>query len=616
MVAADQLSKMKKEIHAPTVIGTRVKLERDGNEWLGKCPFHEDRTPSFKVWKDDTGTWLYKCFPCSANGNVFQFFERLDKIPFGAAVEKVLSISGWEEGKEAVEQVFSPMEGDKKYRTFPLSAISQAETALWLSEEAGKWFSDRGISTPDGLHLGFIQSAKAVSPDHPWVDKGWIVIPTIQNDMITCLKYRSLVAKKSEDGKISGILRGPKMATSLYNLQACQPFDDCFLVEGEPDVWALTQAGYASVGLPSAEYVPTGPERDVLVKANRIFLAGDMDTPGQTAMRKLWSELRDRTYLLEWPSGCKDANDTLLKECGGDTEKFQELIEKLKIEALEKPMQFMYDLKHSMKSMDKTNPFDDPRRLRFPWPIIDMWTPIVPGDVMTLFATESKTGKTAWLMNVLLHNALNYNRVVVNYSAELQPAAYARRAAAYLSCKDRNNLAPEDFDHAIKRVGEARFYNGYQPKASYKTVVDLLVAAKKRLGADIFVIDHLHFLTRGTKDEASAVSEAMRLLKDFAFDYGVIVIVVGQPRKMASNQRGREATAQDAKSSEAFGSDASQLFILHRDRLRDQLEGEPIFSPITKVKLDYSRESETKFTNLFFEGATCSFRQMTEQEKS
>lgn len=229
---------------------------------------------------------------------------------------------------------------------------------------------------------------------------------------------------------------------------------------------------------------------------------------------------------------------------------------------------------------------------------------------MTLFATESKTGKSTLLMNILLHNATLYGKVVVNYSAEIMPPEYARRVTAYLTRKDRLHLTSADYDEAIKRLGDARFFNGYMPGANYKTVIELLVAAKKRLGADIFVIDHIHFLTRGTRDENSALSEAMRLLKDFAFDYNVIVIVVGQPRKMASNQRGREATAQDAKSSEAFGSDASQVFILHRDRLKDQDEGDPIFSPITKVKLDYSRESETKFTTLHFDGASCTFYPM------
>ena len=605
-----QLKQWKDEINAALILRSRIKLAKEGAEYTGLCPFHEEKTGSFKIYKKD-GWWQCHCHgACGKTWNVFQVIQHTDNLSFEAAVDKVLLEAKWEEGKEVVDSVFVPaMDAEKKFVTYPLSRLEAAEKAL-PGSVGERWLENRGITleTAKTLHIGFIGDLRAINPNHPWVAEGWLAIPTIQDDQITCLKYRSVKGKKTEQGK-SGILRAPNMATSLYNLQMVTPLDDCFLCEGEPDVAVLTQAGYAACGLPSAEYVPTPAERDVLVRANRIFLAGDMDSPGQAAMRKLWGEFRERSYLIEWPTGCKDANDALLKVCGGDTEKFQELVERLKSEALERPMQFMYDLKHSIKRMDKTNPLDDPARLHMPWPAMDRWTAIVPGDIMCLFATESKTGKSTWLMNILLHNAIKYGKVVVNYSAELSPAQYARRVVSHLVRKDRENLTQADFDEAFYRIGEARFYNGYQPKANYKTVIDLLVAAKKRLGADIFVIDHLHFLTRGTKDEAQAVSEAMRLLKDFAFDYNVVVVVVGQPRKMPSNQRAREATAQDAKSSEAFGSDASQVFIMHRDRT-SMVEGEPIFSPVTKIKLDYSRESATKFMNLMFEGPICTFYEM------
>lgn len=602
-----QIEQIKREVDAIKVIGTRIKLERAGREALALCPFHEEKTASFKVYRKEN-TWLWHCFGCSASGNVIQFIERYDRIPFGAAIEKVLSISGWVLGKNQVENVFAPvLEKTQTAKTMSMADLQMGIAALQSHQDARKWLGTRFITleTAASFKLTLIEK---LDSKHPWAGMGWIGIPTITDGVVTCYKYRSLVAKKSEDGKITGILRQSGMQTSLYNLEACTGFDDVFLTEGEVDVWTMAQAGLCAVGLPSSEYIPSPAERDKLIQANRIFLAGDADEPGQKAMRKLWSEFRERVYLISWPQGCKDANDALVKECGGDNAKFQELVERLKLDALEKPMPFMYDLKQTLKTSRKGPPLENPDRLRFPWANIDSWTPVVPGDVMTLFATESKTGKSSWLMNILLLNAIKYDKIVVNYSCEIMPPEYARRAVASLTNKDRDHLTDENYDEAVKKLGDAQFFNGYQPKANYKSVVELLEAAKKRLGAHIFVVDHLHFLTRGSdSNENARVSEAMRLLKDFAFDYGVIVIVVGQPRKMDRNSRGREATAQDAKSSEAFGSDASQVFILHRDRVADQKEGDPIFSPVTKVKLDYSRESETKVTSLWFEGKTCTF---------
>ena len=536
-----------------------------------------------------------------------QFIERFDKIPTGAALEKAKRELKWDSDGEAVDAVFTDtFAATKKKTTFPLEKHAAAEALLQTSPIAKKWLDSRGISlkTAKDLHWGFVQDLSAVNPAHPWVKDGWISMPYLDGLTIKAVKFRSLVSKK--DCKTQGILQAPDMDTVLYNLDAVSSFDDVFLCEGEPDCAVITEAGYNCVSYPSAGYTPASPERDALIRAPRRFLAGDMDTEGQKAMRKIWDDLPQGTYLIQWPAGCKDANDALLKHCKGDKAQFQILLEALKVEALGRPMDYMHDLRSSIQVMDKTNPMDNPARLRFPWANIDMWTPIVPGDVMALFATESKMGKTTWLMNILLHNAIYHGKVVINYSAELLHEQYARRAVAYLTNTDRGKLEAEHYAKARAILKDVRFYNGYKPKATYQDVIDLLGAAKKRLGADIIVIDHIHFLTRGTKDETQAVADAMRRLKDLAFDSNVVVIVVGQPRKMQQGRR-QEATAQDAKYSEAFGSDSSQVFILHRERRGETAEGEAIFSSLTKVKLDYSRESETRVAFLNFEGGNCKF---------
>jgi replicative DNA helicase len=347
--------------------------------------------------------------------------------------------------------------------------------------------------------------------------------------------------------------------------------------------------------------------KDSLKLATRIYLAGDMDVPGQDTMHKIWSELRDKTYLIKWPDNQKDANDAFLKVCDGDTEKFHGLIEDLKSKANESPMPFIYSLKESMINADLTRPMDNPARLRFPWEVVDKWTAILPGDVVCLSASNTGTGKTSLLMQILLENAINHGKIIVNYSAELAPPQYTRRAVACLTGADRENLTKEDFAKAVSILGNAQFYNGYRPKAKYAEVIETLVWAKRRLGADIIAIDHIHFLVRGEKDETKAQADAMRMIKDLAVEFNVIVVVVGQPRKPQSGVKNREMVEYELKGSEAIASDASQVLIMHRDRVEDTTEGNPVFSNITKFKLDKSRESETKVALLWFRGSACKF---------
>ncbi|HVJ34585.1 MAG TPA: CHC2 zinc finger domain-containing protein [Terriglobia bacterium] len=64
------------------VIGARVKLARRGSEWIGLCPFHAERTPSFSV---NEAKGFYHCFGCGAHGDVIRFVADFHGLDFRAA---------------------------------------------------------------------------------------------------------------------------------------------------------------------------------------------------------------------------------------------------------------------------------------------------------------------------------------------------------------------------------------------------------------------------------------------------------------------------------------------------------------------------------------------------
>lgn len=573
-----QLTEWKKKINAPAILSSRLKLEKQGHEWITLCPFHSENTPSFKVYLNDASKqWDCHCHgACARSWNVFQVVMRTDKLPFKDAVAKVLSQVGWEEGKEIADQTFTTvLQEEKILRTYPLSVLKEAQNALQHSAEAKQWLGLRGIFTDTAteLGLGFIQSVAAISPNHPWVDKGWIVIPTIDGDKITCLKYRSLFAKKSEDGKVSGILRGPKMLTSLYNMNNLSTMDDVYVVEGEPDVWAMHQGGFVAVGYPSAEYTPTSTERDRLVRANRIFLAGDNDQAGESTMNKLWNELRDRVFRIRWPEGIKDANQFLIDVAHGDTRVFTEEIERLRDRALETPVPDFYDLSQTLMRADDTPPMENPLRLHFRNKDVDEMAVILPGSVVSVFATTSGSGKTTWCLDQFeLPAVMEYKRIVLNYSCELSPQEFGTLTASNLLSKDRLTLTDADYKEAaaMLQAVDAKFYVGYNPELNkVGMVLDSLEWAIRRLGANIIVLDHLHFLTRGERDDIKAQADAMQRIKNMAVKHGVIFVVVGQSRKAEASRRGRPSDVNDAKGSETFVSDASAVYLIHRAVRKD-----------------------------------------------
>jgi hypothetical protein len=64
------------------VIGDHVELRQRGHKFIGRCPFHADRNPSFHV-NEDKG--VYHCFGCHAGGDVIEFLMRIDHLTFSAA---------------------------------------------------------------------------------------------------------------------------------------------------------------------------------------------------------------------------------------------------------------------------------------------------------------------------------------------------------------------------------------------------------------------------------------------------------------------------------------------------------------------------------------------------
>jgi DNA primase len=66
------------------VIQERVALKRVGRNWVGLCPFHSEKTPSFSV---NPERQFYHCFSCKAGGDVFKFVQELERVEFLEAVE-------------------------------------------------------------------------------------------------------------------------------------------------------------------------------------------------------------------------------------------------------------------------------------------------------------------------------------------------------------------------------------------------------------------------------------------------------------------------------------------------------------------------------------------------
>ena len=73
------------------VISQYVNLKKAGSSYVGLCPFHNEKTPSFSV---SPQKGIFHCFGCGEGGNVIHFMMKIENMPFVEAVEKLAQRAG------------------------------------------------------------------------------------------------------------------------------------------------------------------------------------------------------------------------------------------------------------------------------------------------------------------------------------------------------------------------------------------------------------------------------------------------------------------------------------------------------------------------------------------
>jgi DNA primase len=81
-----ELRTLRQRANLVHIIGRHVKLQQNGGDWFGLCPFHEEKTPSFSV---NPSKGFFHCFGCNAHGDVFDWLVRIERVDFPSAVKRL-----------------------------------------------------------------------------------------------------------------------------------------------------------------------------------------------------------------------------------------------------------------------------------------------------------------------------------------------------------------------------------------------------------------------------------------------------------------------------------------------------------------------------------------------
>ena len=154
---------LKAQLNIVDIIGREVALKKSGSNYLGLCPFHSEKTPSFSV---NEGKQFYHCFGCGKSGDVISFVSEYYRLPFMEAVEKLARENGI---KLPERRTSGPRIDYDKYHGINAKAARFFYNSLGIPGNKGlAYFRSRGLSreTITAFGLGYAPGSGTALVDH------------------------------------------------------------------------------------------------------------------------------------------------------------------------------------------------------------------------------------------------------------------------------------------------------------------------------------------------------------------------------------------------------------------------------------------------------------------
>ncbi|TML67790.1 MAG: DNA primase [Actinobacteria bacterium] len=295
------------------VVSARTQLRKTGGRYMGRCPFHEERTPSFSVNPTDK---LYYCFGCGAKGDLITFVRETEQLDFAGAIEWL----GDRFNVQLEYEEVSPQQDARRRRRERLLSLLDAaasfyERYLWDSQAgslARDYLAGRGLQ-PDvcreyrlGLALGGTTLARKA------LEKGFTrdelrAAGLINNRGNDYFNGRLLFPLGDARGRVLGFqarklreddplrakyVNSPegelfRKGDLLYGLDLARaPIakqERAVVVEGNTDVIALRQAGVEPVVASMGTALTERQLRELSRLTSKVVLCFDGDAAGEAA---------------------------------------------------------------------------------------------------------------------------------------------------------------------------------------------------------------------------------------------------------------------------------------------------------------------------------------------
>jgi len=361
MIPQDTIEKIFDTVRVEEIVGDFVELKKAGVNYKGRCPFHDEKTPSFVV---SPTKGIYKCFGCQKGGNSINFIQELQGVSYPEALRYAADKYNIEiEEQELTPEQESRMSAKESQFIATKFASEYFQNVLWNTSE-GKavglsYFKERGFSEDiiKKFQLGyspkkqnsFEKAATKAGYDLEILAASSLIGKNEDGKTYDKFRERTIFTIHSYTGKVIGfggrafspdakskyLNSGETLiydkSKVLYGLnlskQAISKADRCFIVEGYTDVISMHQNGVENVV--SASGTALGNQQIQLIKrsTNNVTLLFDGDKAGIKATLRsidLCLKAEMNVKIASFPDG--EDPDSFSKKLS--TEEFQEYLEK------------------------------------------------------------------------------------------------------------------------------------------------------------------------------------------------------------------------------------------------------------------------------------------------
>ena len=350
MVDKRLIEEIKNNTNIVEIIGEVISLQKSGRNFLGLCPFHGEKTPSFNVVEDKQ---FYHCFGCGRSGDVFKFIEEYQQVNFADAVRILAERLGIQMATPVQSSVQPRLPHQNLYDMHEKAARFYHAILMTtkMGEEARNYLYKRGL-TDDVLKHFMIGLAPAERSylyqrladdysENDLLDSGLFYLSE-SNQFFDTFHNRIMFPLSNDQGKViafsgrvwqetdsqTGKYKNSRATTifnksyELYHLERVKKGSgkapEIYLMEGFMDVIAAYRAGIENAVASMGTALTSEHVEHLKRFTKKVIVTYDGDKAGQAATAKALDELKDLPVQVVQIPDAMDPDEYLQKNSPQD----------------------------------------------------------------------------------------------------------------------------------------------------------------------------------------------------------------------------------------------------------------------------------------------------------